>query len=253
MKRVSVLTLLFFVTLFCSSNAYAQFEGQIMMNLYSNDNGKQEVSTLNLFATADRIMLKGEDNYNFMDQVSTDGLLIRNDIKDFIIMTGNDQALQVTKKEIEGLVEMFSSWGGSSSSSGTNGTPDNRYRFSDETREILGHQAAEMIIENDEDPNKYLSVWLTPEIDINWGMLAEKWNNMPADIDKELNGMSQEIIFKRKNFPLLIEAVDGNKRVKIMETQNVNRSNVAKAMVEIPSGVTLMSFKDYVFKMMMEQ
>lgn len=173
-------------------------------------------------------------------------------MKDFVIMTGKDQALQVTKVEIEGLVEMLSSWGGNASTKQPN-TPKTEYSFSDRTQNILGYETAEMIVTDAENPNKHLSVWLAPEIDINWGMLAEKWNNMPESIDSEINGVAQDVVFKGKNFPLLIEAVEGNERKTIMKVNNVNKSSVAKAMVEIPAGVSLMSFKDYVFKMMMER
>ncbi|HET8865172.1 MAG TPA: hypothetical protein VFM80_05695 [Gracilimonas sp.] len=249
--RLILSTLIISITAF-STAAYAQFEGQISMNVYSEDNGQTEVSELNLYATADRIMIKGEEDFDLMDQMSTDGVLIRNDRKDFVIMTGENQALQVTKIEIEGLVDMMASWGGES---GKKSSPksNNEYSFSDRTQTILGFEAAEMIIKNEDEPNKHLSIWLTPGIDINWGMLAEKWNNMPEDIDAEINGMTQEIIFKGRNFPMQIEAVEGDKRTMLMEVTNVNKSSVAKAMVEVPSGVTLMSFKDFVFQMMMQQ
>lgn len=249
-KKLSLLGLVFVLALF-SGSVYAQFEGQITMDVYSEDDGKIEVSQVNLYATPNRIMFKGQDNFSVMDQMSTDGLLIRNDMKDFVIMTEKDQALQVTKVEIEGLVEMLSSWGGDSKENQNTPKPD--YSFSDRTQTILGYETAEMIITDSENPNKHLSVWLAPEIDINWGMLAEKWNNMPKSIDSEINGVAQDVVFKGKNFPMLVEAVEGDERKTIMKVNNVNRSSVAKAMVEIPTGVTLMSFKDYVFKMMMER
>lgn len=247
----SVFSLTLLIALF-STSVFAQFEGLISMNVYSEDNGQAEVSEVNLYATATRIMIKGEENFDLMDNMSTDGLLIRNDKKDFIIMTGRNQALQVTKIEIEGLVEMLTSWNGDEPGSEPN-TPKTEYKFSENTQTILGYETAELIIEDTENPEKHLSVWLTPDIDINWGMLAERWNNMPKSMDKEINGISQEIIFKGKNFPLMIEAVHGEKRVKVMEVSNVNKSNVARAMVEVPSGTVLMSFKDFVFQKMMEQ
>lgn len=249
-KRFSLLGLLFVLALF-SGSAYAQFEGQITMDVFSEEDGKIEVSQINLYATPNRIMLKGEDDFAVMDQMSTDGLLIRNDMKDFVIMTGKDQALQVTKVEIEGLVEMLSSWSGGASEPDNTPKPD--YSFSDRTQTILGYEAAEMIVTDSENPGKHLSIWLAPDININWGMLAERWNNMPESIDSEINGVAQDVVFKGKNFPLLIEAVEGGERTTIMKVNNVNPSSVAKAMVEIPAGVTLMSFKDYVFKMMMER
>lgn len=250
-ERLFISVLALFIAMF-STTLQAQFEGQISMNVYSEDDGEIEVNELNLYATADRIMIKGEENFDVMDKMSTDGLLIRNDLKDFVIMTGKNQALQVTKVEIEGLVEMLASWSGESEkSSSTSSKTD--YSFSDRTQTILGYETAEMIVQDTENPEKHLSIWLAPDIDIDWGMMAERWNNMPESVDAEINGVTQDVIFKGKNFPLLIEAVDGNERTKLMEVSKVNKSSVAKAMVEIPSGVTLMSFKDYVFKMMMEQ
>lgn len=250
-ERLFISVLALFIAMF-STTLHAQFEGQISMNVYSEDDGEIEVNELNLYATADRIMIKGEENFDVMDKMSTDGLLIRNDLKDFVIMTGKNQALQVTKVEIEGLVEMLASWSGESEkSSSTSSKTD--YSFSDRTQTILGYETAEMIVQDTENPEKHLSIWLAPDIDIDWGMMAERWNNMPESVDAEINGVTQDVIFKGKNFPLLIEAVDGNERTKLMEVSKVNKSSVAKAMVEIPSGVTLMSFKDYVFKMMMEQ
>jgi hypothetical protein len=248
--RLFISTLILFCSVF-SISAYAQFEGQISMNLYSQDNGETEVNKLNLYATADRILIKGEEHFDVMSQIETDGILIRNDRKDFVIMTSKDQALQVTKVEIEGLVDMMASWSGNSSDDKP--TRKTKYSFSDRTQNIMGYKAAEFIVEDVEDPGKHLSIWLTNDIDVNWGMLGERWNKLPAEIDAEVNGMAQEIIFKGKNFPLKIEAVDNGTRTTIMDVTNVNRSSVARAMVEVPSGVSLMSFKDFVFQMMMQQ
>jgi hypothetical protein len=250
LKRLFYPTLLLVLTL-CSTVAHAQFEGHISINLYGQENGKTEVSEVNLFATENRIMIKGEQGLDFMNKVNSDGLLIRNDKKDFVVMTGENQALQVTKAEIESMVQMLSGWGDSASDS--ENTPDTDYRFSERTQQILGYDTAELIITTKDEPNKHLSVWLTPDIDINWGMLAEKWNNMPSSMDKELNGMGQEIFFKGKNFPLLVESVEGNKRETVMEVKKVDASSVEKATVEVPAGVKLLSFKDFVFNMMMDQ
>lgn len=242
---------LFLMAIFYSASAFAQFEGHITMNLYSDNNGQKEVSELNLYATADRIMIKGEESLEVMGKVSAGGLLIRNDMKDFIIMTEQDRALQATKSGIESLVEMLTSWSGDSEGS-SSGTPDTEYEYTDRTKTILGYETTELIIKSNENPESHLSVWLTPGIDINWGMLAEPWKGMPKDFDKELNGMSQDVIFKGKNFPLMIEVVEKGSREVVMDVKNVNRSSIAKAMVEVPSGVKLISLQEYIFSMMME-
>jgi hypothetical protein len=251
MRRFSIpaFALLF---LMMASSVHAQFEGQVTMKVYNTDNGQVKTNEINLYATANRIMIKGEEQFDIMDNMTTDGLLIRNDQKDFILMTGENEALQVSKVEIEGMVEMLSSWSGESSS-GSSNSSKTKYRFSDRQMTVLGFEAAEMIVQDTEDPDKHLSIWLTPDIKINWGMLGERWNNMPESIDREINGVAKEVIFTGQNFPLMIEAVDGQSRTTIMEVSSVNESSVAKAMVELASGVSLMSFKDYVFRMMMQQ
>jgi hypothetical protein len=249
MRRLFALTFALLIAL-TSSAAYAQFEGQITMNLFSYDNGQPEVSELNLYATKDRIMLKGEENLELMGGVSSGGLLIRNDMKDFIIMTEEKKALQATKAGIESMVEMMTGWAGESESDPE--APEVKYTFSERTQTVNGFETTEMIVTDTENPGKHLSVWLTPDIDINWGMLAEPWKGMPTSMDKELNGMSQEIFFKGKNFPMLVESVEGDERTKVMEVRNVNRSSIAKAMVEVPAGVQLISLQEFIFNMMME-
>lgn len=249
MRRLFAITFALLIAL-SSTAAYAQFEGQVTINLFSYENGQPEVSELNLYATKDRIMIKGEENLELMGGVSSGGLLIRNDMKDFIIMTENNKALQATKSGIESMVEMMTSWAGDSDSDSDG--PDVNYSFTDRTKNVNGLETIEMIVKDAENPNKHLSVWVTPDIDIDWGMLAEPWRGMPKSMDKELNGMSQEIFFKGKNFPMLVESVEGDERTKVMEVKNVNRSSLAKAMVEVPSGVTLISLQEFIFNMMME-
>lgn len=247
--RLSTLTIALVFTLL-SSAAYAQFEGHITMSVYSEDDGKMENSTLNIYATQNRILVKGDDEVSVMGRVNAGGLLIRNDQKDFIILTDEKKALQTTKEGIESVVEMMFGW----MQDGTEDpdTPETEYSFSNREKTILGQNTTEMIIERKDEPGKHLSVWLTPNIDINWGILAEPWKGMPKSIDKEINGMSQDVFFKGKNFPMLVEAVEGNERTKVMEVKNIDRSAVAKSRVEVPTDVTLVSLQEYIFSLMME-
>ncbi|MEX0719687.1 MAG: hypothetical protein WD059_03395 [Balneolaceae bacterium] len=244
---ITALLLLFAVS---TSEISAQFQGKIEMKTYGENKGTVEENILNMYITSDRIMVKGEDNFSLADNVNAEGLLIRNDKKDFIMMVGDNQAIQVTKPEIEGMIEMFSSWGGASQTP-SESTPPN-YSFSERTRTILGKECAEMVIE-DENSENHLSVWLTPNIDINWGMLAEPWKNIPQSMEKEINGMSQDLLFQGKNFPLLVESHEGGVTKTLFEVTSMEESNIAKAMVEIPSGITLIGAKEFMFNMMMQR
>lgn len=251
--KYAILTAVIFFSAGFSAQLLAQFQGKIEMKLYSEDDGQTEENTLNMFVTNNRIMLQGEDAFSFGEGMNAEGLLIRNDHKDFVLLMGENRGIQITKTEIEGMIDMFSSWGGQSQNSQNQAAEGPGYRFSDETRTILGKECAEMIIEDEEDPDNYLSIWLTPNIDINWGMLAEPWKNIPQDMKRDFEGVSQDLLFQGKNFPMLIEAHEDGETTKIFEVTNMQESNVAKAMVEIPSGITLLSAKDFIFNMMMQQ
>jgi hypothetical protein len=246
--KIYLSTLLFLCVTFFSNPLQAQFEGHISMNLYGdNENGKTSVNQLNMYVTADRIFLKGEDEMNFGQSFNSGGMLIRNDKKDFVVLMENNDALQVTKSEVEGLFKMFLSWG-SDSSPNSSENEEMNFEYTDRERTINGYKTYELVISGKEADSK-MSVWLTPNIDINWGMLAEPWKNIPAEANRAVN-QSRDAVFTGKNFPMLVEVTGKKGTETVMEVTNINKSSIAKAMVQVPTGVNLISVTDLMFKMM---
>ncbi len=229
-----------------SSNAFAQFEGQVIMKLYSEENGVPQTSEMNLYATANRIILKGDQAVSFSDDFDASGLLIRNDKKDFVVLMGENKGLQFTKEELEGFFQMAGMMGDNNGSADIDSDTD--FRYTNRIRTILGYECTELLIENDENNNS-VSVWLTSGIDINWGMLAEPWKNVPESMKQSSSRLTQE--FKSKNFPMLVEVNEKGETETVFEVTNVNKSSIAKAMVEIPSGVNLIGLQELIFSMMM--
>lgn len=226
---------------------YAQFEGQITMKTYGENNGVPQTSELNLYATSSRIIMKGDASMSVVDGFDASGLLIRNDRKDFIVMMGENKALQFTKEELEGFFQMAGMMGGDDKSSGDVDS-DTKFTYTNKTKKILGYETTELLIESDENESS-LSIWLTSEIDINWGMLAEPWKNVPENMRTSSSRLTQE--FKSQNFPMLVEVHEKGNTKTVMEVTNVNKSSIAKAMVEIPSGVNLIGLQEMIFSMMM--
>ncbi|HCI72449.1 MAG TPA: hypothetical protein DHV30_18390 [Balneola sp.] len=172
-------------------------------------------------------------------------MLIRNDKKDFVVLMENNDALQVTKSEVEGLFKMFLSWGSESSNSNNE---EMNFEYTDRERSINGYKTYELVISGNENDTK-MSVWLTPNIDINWGMLAEPWKNLPAEANRAVN-QSRDAVFTGKNFPMLIEVTGDKGTETVMEVTDINKSSVAKAMVQIPAGMNMISVTELMFKMM---
>lgn len=228
------------------TSIYAQFEGQITMKMYGENDGVPQTSEINLYTTSNRIIVKGDESMNVMDGFDASGLLIRNDKKDFIVMMGENKALQFTKEELEGFFQMAGMMG--SDDNDVNITSNTSFSYTNKTRNILGYDTTELLIEDSENESS-LSVWLTSSIDINWGMLAEPWKNVPESMRSSSTRLTQE--FKSKNFPLLIEVHEKGETIIVMEVTNVNESSIAKAMVEVPAGVSLIGLQEMIFSMMM--
>ncbi|MCG8373004.1 MAG: DUF4412 domain-containing protein [Balneolales bacterium] len=248
MKLTKILLGMVVTILLTNTFAFAQFEGQITMNLYSDSQNGSEVSEVNIYTTAERVLIKGEESYSLMGGVEeASGILIRSDMRDFIVMTGEKEALQFTKEELEGLFSMAGMMNGGNE-------PDidssAEFEYTGRTQTINGYETTELLISSKEkEEDTSMSVWLTGDIDINWGSLMEPWTNAPESMSGTLNRVSQE--FKSQNFPMLVEVHDKKGTNTVMEVITVNKSKVAKAMVEIPAETQLMSIQEMMFKMMM--
>ncbi|MCR9133304.1 MAG: DUF4412 domain-containing protein [bacterium] len=230
-----------------SHTVHAQFEGQISMTIYNQENGDiTEENVVNLYITQERILIKGEDKINISDgMMEASGILIRSDMRDFVIMMGEKEALRFTKEELEGMFSMINMMSGGEMDKSDS---DMNYTYTNEVRTIEGLQATELRVYGKEQKN-YLSIWLTNDLDIDWGMLSEPWKNVPGSMSGQVNQMTQE--FKSRNFPLLIEVTEKGETSTIFEVTKVKKSRIAKDMVEMPAGLQLVSLQEMIMKAMM--
>lgn len=251
MKKASYyLSAMLLVASFSQPPAAAQFEGKITFTSYEYSSGGTEKKDddLTLFLSGDRILLQGEKTYGFMGSIQTEGVLVRLDYEDFVFLTGNNEALKISKDDITSMMNMFDN--GQHASTATNKAEDIQYEQTGETTTIHGYQADKFIFRDKEEPNGYSEVWMTNELDINWGMLAEPWISGAESI---MSSLPADLVFNQKYFPLRVTVFENEKPVSKLETTEINESTVAKAMVQVPSGVKVLSFQDYLFQKMSQQ
>lgn len=235
----------------------AQFQGHIVMNVYEDSDKGADINVINMYVTKNRIFFKGGDKMSFSGGIGVEpsGLLVRNDEKDFVLIMEQNEALQITKTEIESFMSMLSMM---DNMNGNNKkeekAPAPKVRYSDKTKNINGFPATEMVLEYTDGKNRgdYISIWLTPGIDINWGMLSEPWKNLPQDMEATVNGTMRQNLFTGSNFPVLVEAFDAQKgkTAKIMEVTEIEKDAVSGSQVEVPSGMKLLGLNDLMMKMM---
>ena len=231
--------------------ATAQFEGQISFTSYeySAEGTEQKQDEFTMFLTPDRILLQGDKKYEFMGSIQTEGVLVRLDFEDFVFLTGDKKALKISKSDITSMMSMFNN-GSSSESEAVEKGEDINYERTNETNTIKGYHCEKFIFRDEENENEYSEVWMTKELNVNWGMLAEPWSGSAQAI---VNSLPMDLIFKEKYFPVKMDFFRNNKMVSRMEATEISQSSVARAMVQVPSGVQVLSFQDYLFQQMSEQ
>ncbi|HET6527889.1 MAG TPA: hypothetical protein VFG39_03985 [Balneolaceae bacterium] len=241
-KSVHYLSAMIMVACF-TQPAVGQFEGTITYQSYEySDNGEREKQDeFTLYITPNRIMLQGNDKYNFMGSIETEGVLVRLDRQDFIFMTGDKQALSISKTDIISMMNMFGA--GSQSNSDDE---EIRYKKTGESKSILGYPSDKFVFKDDEGHNTI--VWMTKDIDVNWGMLAEPWGNNADNLIS--GGFPMDVVFKEKYFPVKVQGYKNGELVTVLEAVKVDRSAVPRAMVDVPNGVQILSFQEYLFREM---
>lgn len=230
--------------------ASTQFEGKISFSSYeySADNTEQKQDEFTLFITPDRILLQGDNEYKFMGSIQTEGVLVRLDSQDFVFLTGDKKALKISKSDITSLMNMFGS--GDNGSEMAAKSNDINFEKTNETTTISGYRCEKFIFRDKDKPDEHTEVWMTKDLEMNWGMLAEPWSGSAGAM---VNNLPTDLVFKEKYFPLKVEVFKNDRLSSALKATEVNTSPVAKAMVQVPAGVQVLSFQDYLFQEMSRQ
>ncbi len=228
--------------------SFAQFEGEVNMNIYHYKDGiKNSGHTLHAFFKNDRILVTSSKNIVILKNVLiTNKLLIRSDFEDFIFMTGASQALKATKKEIEGAFTIIDMLIGSNVSEDI---LELNYTYTNRVKKIAGLNSTELRVNDIDDKGSYLSIWLTNDLGVDWGLLSKPWQNVPAKFSFSINKITQE--FKSRNFPVLIEVVSNNSSKKLFEVSRVLVKKIDLEKVNISDSLELIGLQQLIMKAMM--
>lgn len=248
MKKQSSLFFTLLLLFLTTEYAHAQFEGKVVYNSYELKSGEKiNKDRFTMFVTPDRILLQGDNSYDFMGNIRTEGVLVRLDFEDFVFLTGKDKALKISKVDITSMMNLFG--GDSNNQSGTD--TDINYEKTGERETINGFDSEKFIFTDQEHEGDYVSVWMTRDLKFNWGMLAEPWGD---DVEGMISGdFPISLIFEEGYFPLRIESYQDGELKTVTEADEINESSIARAMVQIPTGVSVLSLQNYLFQQLSEQ
>lgn len=225
----------------------AQFEGRILYDSYEVDASgeKRKGDRFTMHVTRERILLQGENKYDFIGSIQTEGVLVRLDHEDFVFLTGGTEALKISKADITAMMNMLGSDGKGETE------PDVTYRRTGEKKTIKGYDCEKFLFTDAGNPSRTSEIWMTKNVDINWGMLSGFLSHRTEEL---LGGdLPFNLIFEEGYFPLAIKSYRNGSLTGTMEATEVSQSSVARAMVQVPPGVKVLSFQDYLFQKMSQQ
>lgn len=257
MKIYLIFTLFLAISLLTTENSAGQFMGKIDFEIKDNTENNSN-GAFSAYITPTRMMLKSKERaMDFLlpgtQQVSS--LLIRLDSNDFIFYDdGSNSAIGMSKVQIEGFFNMMSSMQNMQNSNGQPQPvePKNNLVIKEtgEVSTISGYTARKWLVEDElKSLDGYIILWVTDDIDIYWGMLAEKWN-----INGELGVFSNSDLFKNGRFPLQLEIYSQDGRLTyFMKAVSVETGEVTSDKISLPTGVQIISLQDMIMQQMMQK
>ncbi len=249
MKKITCLLALFLAA--SVGNSFAQFEGKITYSLYEmNDSGdREEEEHLTAFITPERILLQTEESMSMAGSFETQGLLIRLDKKDFVFLTGNKTAMSITKAGINSMMNMFGAMG-KGQQKAESVEKDFTFSNTGETETIGGYSASKFVFQTEGEENQKAVIWMTRDININWGMLAEPWGDSISFLTSE--ALPTDLVFQEGWLPLRATFYEDGQISGGMSAQ-VKTTDLAQSMVQLPPDVQVRSLSEYLFQRMRQQ
>lgn len=228
----------------------AQFEGTItyQSSEYQKGSNEHDTEQFTMAITPNRMMLQGEDSYEFMGSIDTEGLLVRLDKKDFVILTGDEQALKISKADITSMMNMFD--GQDEASDVAEEADDLNIKRTGETKSIHGYNCEKFILRDNDNENAHTEIWMTKDINVEWGMLAEPWT---GSADEIVSSFPTDLVFNKKYFPVLVENYENEKLESKLEAIHIDEKSLNSGVVSVPTGISTMSFQEYLFNKMNKQ
>src|SRR6056297_4336693 len=247
MKRLFNLLLLVLFIGIMATPAYSQFEGEITFTLEQFGPVESEITRFKVTSFNDRIYIASEADVNVITGLKSDGLLVRNDLQDFVFNTGENQALKVTKADLDGLMNMIERFSGATASSGDEQFDwEKRIIETDNRKQHLGYDVQEIRLMG-ETVDDYVSIWLTQDIKILWGIMTNVWNRAG---DRFLDpDFPIELVMNSNSFPLLVDVYDNGLLVAKFESVNIDTENFDRSVLELSEQNRLVSLTEIMMNM----
>ncbi|MEX0779874.1 MAG: hypothetical protein WD491_01485 [Balneolales bacterium] len=233
------------------STASAQFEGSLEVNRYSiSQDGSEDLkANYNLSLSPERILFsnaEGAKAIDMMGAIEANAILVRNDIEDFVFLGNRSEAVVLQKKELLSMISLMENMKGMNESNSSQGT-NSKKRFAEtsETQTIDGYSAKKWLMQT-AGSNEVFHVWLTDEMNIEWGLLSEPWL---TDLTLFSDLPFTEWMSKGQS-PILVERFVGDVLTDRIAMENIEQKSIPGNRFDIPEGTEIVTFQQLLLQRM---
>ena len=202
---------------------------------------------MDMVFTKNRIFVDSNVSMNVMAGLQAQGVLVRHDLQDFVVITNQQEALTVAKSDLENLIILINRMKGREQVSANEPFPwEERLVQTGEQMDILGYNSHQFILKGNKE-GEYASVWLTEEIIVDWGLLSDAWYAIGAkQVDQEV---PIEIVMNNQSFPLLIEAYENDQLVFKAESVSINETSFDRSKTRLSPDLKVIGLTDLMMNM----
>jgi hypothetical protein len=223
------------------------FEGTLVFKGYELENGKmQESGTFTMVCNKDRMRIYSDGDKassEMLPGVESDQILIRHDKQDFVIFTGSNEALGITKSDIEGLFGMLKAFMGETPETQAQTEPGGELIRTGQSETFNGNKASQWVYSTENGEEVHL--WLSETIQINWGMFKEPWF---SSVSNDFSGPFSRVI-NEGYLPLKVETYKDGELTMVFKTDEVKQQRIPNSDLDIPAGTSVKTLQ----QIMMEQ
>lgn len=236
-----------FALLVFESSAFAQFEGEISFRVTNSNQQTSEPVQMEMTFTQNRIFIDSNVSMDVMAGLRAKGVLVRHDKQDFVVITNEDEGLQVAKSDLESLVKLMNQMQGRKENANLEPFPwAERLVETGEERQIHGYNTQQFILKGEQE-GEYVSVWLTDEIIVDWGLLSDAWYAIGSkQVEQEV---PIEIVMNNQSFPLLVESYVNDRIVYMAESVSVDEATFDRTKTNLSPGLKLIGLTDLMMNM----
>ena len=223
------------------------FQGSMQLNSYavSAEGEEQLRSGYHILVHPGYLRLAGDQQGTFrlMGALSTDGVIVRQDQEQVVFLTRDQQALVMSHTELRQMLAMMDQLRGAAAVDTER--PDAVVSKSGEHQVVQGYRSERW---NAAVPGHSAEwrIWVTDELQVTWGMLAENWlleRVFPPDLPVA-EWMRQGLV------PLKAEMWNEGMLVQTVRFEQINPEPLSAAHFEVPEGYVSMTFQQLLFGQM---